>query len=96
MSESQLAKKVHERHILVRRAVCQGNKGFRKIHLPRHSVQNWDRKQGHLGGGEPLPFERKKKQHMNLKTFSTEDKFGLFIDLRSMAGQAMQGSGIES
>ena len=31
---------------------------------------------------------------MNLQKFYTENKFGLLIDLRSMASQEMHGSGI--
>ena len=34
-----------------------------------------------------------KPQHMTLKKFHAEDKFGLLIDLRSMASQKMHGSG---
>ena len=34
-----------------------------------------------------------KTQHMNLTKFYTDDKFGLMIDLRSMADQALHGSG---
>ena len=30
---------------------------------------------------------------MNYKTFYTGDKFGLLIDLRTMAGQSLHGSG---
>ena len=37
--------------------------------------------------------EKNKTEHMNLTKFYTEDKFGLLIDLRSMASQAMHGSG---
>ena len=36
---------------------------------------------------------KNKTQHMNLTKFYTADKFGLLIDLRSMAYQAMQGNG---
>ena len=36
--------------------------------------------------------KKNKTQHMNLQKFYTEDKFGLLIDLRSMADQAMHGS----
>ena len=36
---------------------------------------------------------KNKTQHMNLKKFYTDDKFGLLIDLRSMADQALHGSG---
>ena len=37
--------------------------------------------------------EKHKPQYMNLQKFYTEDKFGLLIDLRSMASQEMRGSG---
>ena len=37
--------------------------------------------------------EKHKPQHMTLKKFYAEDKFGLLIDLRSMASQEMHGSG---
>ena len=37
--------------------------------------------------------EKHKPQHMTLQTFYAEDKFGLLIDLRSMASQEMHGSG---
>ena len=37
--------------------------------------------------------EKYKPQHMNLQKFYTDDKFGLLIDLRSMASQEMHGSG---
>ena len=37
--------------------------------------------------------EKDKPQHMTLKKFYTENKFGLLIDLRSMASQEMHGSG---
>ena len=37
--------------------------------------------------------EKYKPQHMTLKKFYTDDKFGLLIDLRSMASQKMQDSG---
>ena len=37
--------------------------------------------------------EKHKPQHMTLKKFYAEDKFGLLIDLRSMASQKMHGSG---
>ena len=36
---------------------------------------------------------KNKTQHMNLTKFYTNDKFGLLIDLRSMADQALHGSG---
>ena len=36
--------------------------------------------------------ESHKPQHMTLQNFSAEDKFGLLIDLRSMASQEMHGS----
>ena len=35
-----------------------------------------------------------KTQHMTLKKFYTGDRFGLLIDLRSMAANEMHGSGI--
>ena len=38
--------------------------------------------------------EEHKPQHMNLKKFYTENKFGLLIDLRSMDSHEMQGSGL--
>ena len=37
--------------------------------------------------------EEFKPQHMNLQKFYTDNKFGLLIDLRSMADQKMHGSG---
>ncbi|KAL9962155.1 hypothetical protein ACROYT_G031234 [Oculina patagonica] len=37
--------------------------------------------------------EKNKTQHMTLQKFYTEDKFGLLIDLRSMADHSMHGSG---
>ena len=37
--------------------------------------------------------EKHKSQYMTLQKFYTEDKFGLLIDLRSMASQEMHGSG---
>ena len=37
--------------------------------------------------------EKHKPQHMTLQKFYAEDKFGLLIDLRSMASQEMHGSG---
>ena len=37
--------------------------------------------------------EKHKPQHMPLKKFYAEDKFGLLIDLHSMASQKMHGSG---
>ena len=37
--------------------------------------------------------EKYKPQHMTLEKFYTGDKFGLLIDLRSMASQEMHGSG---
>ena len=37
--------------------------------------------------------EKEKPQFMNLQKFYTDDKFGLLIDLRSMASQEMHGSG---
>jgi len=37
--------------------------------------------------------EKNKTEHMNLTKFYTGDKFGLVIDLRSMADQSMHGSG---
>ena len=37
--------------------------------------------------------EKHKPQHMTLQKFYAEDKFGLLIDLRSMASQKMHGSG---
>ena len=36
--------------------------------------------------------EKEKPQFMNLQKFYTGDKFGLLIDLRSMASQEMHGS----
>ena len=36
---------------------------------------------------------KNKTQHMNVTKFFTDNKFGLLIDLRSMADQAMHGSG---
>ena len=38
--------------------------------------------------------EKYKPQHMTLEKFYTKNKFGLLIDLRSMASQEMHGSGI--
>ena len=37
--------------------------------------------------------EKNKREHMNLKLFLTRDKFGLLVDLRSMADRTMHGSG---
>jgi len=37
--------------------------------------------------------EKNKTEHMNMSKFYTEDKFGLVIDMRSMADQEMHGSG---
>ena len=37
--------------------------------------------------------EKNKPQHMTLNKFYAKDKFGLLIDLRSMASQEMHGSG---
>ena len=37
--------------------------------------------------------EKHKPQHITLKKFYAEDKFGLLFDLRSMASQEMHGSG---
>ena len=37
--------------------------------------------------------EGQNPQFMNLQKFYTDDKFGLLIDLRSMASQEMHGSG---
>ena len=37
--------------------------------------------------------EKNKTEHMNLKLFLAGDKFGLLIDLRSMADRSMHGSG---
>ena len=37
--------------------------------------------------------EKHKPQHMTLQKLYTKDKFGLLIDLRSMASQEMHGSG---
>ena len=37
--------------------------------------------------------EKHKPQHMTLQKFYAEDKFGLLIDLRSMASRKMHGSG---
>jgi len=39
--------------------------------------------------------EKNKTEHMDMKKFYTGDKFGLVIDLRSMADQSMHGSGKE-
>jgi len=37
--------------------------------------------------------DKNKTEHMNLKLFLAGDKFGLLIDLRSMADRTMHGSG---
>ena len=37
--------------------------------------------------------EKSKPQHMTLEKFFTKNKFGLLVDLRSMASQEMHGSG---
>ena len=37
--------------------------------------------------------EENKTEHMNVTKFSTGDKFGPVIDMRSMADQSMHGSG---
>jgi len=36
--------------------------------------------------------EKNKTEHMNMTKFYTNDKFGLVIDVRSMADQSMHGS----
>ena len=38
--------------------------------------------------------EKNKTEHMNLKLFLAGDRFGLLVDLRSMADRSMHGSGI--
>jgi len=38
--------------------------------------------------------EKNKTEHMNLKLFLTEDRFGLLVDLRLMADRSMHGSGV--
>lgn len=38
-------------------------------------------------------FPQTKTPHMNLTKFYSDDKFGLLIDLRSMADQSLHGSG---
>ena len=38
--------------------------------------------------------EKNKTEHMNLKMFLSGDRFGLLIDLRSMADRNMHGSGM--
>ena len=37
--------------------------------------------------------KKNKTEHMNLKLFLAGDRFGLLIDLRSMADRSMHGSG---
>jgi len=37
--------------------------------------------------------EKNKTEHMNVTKFYTDDKFGLVIDMRSMADQSLHGSG---
>ena len=37
--------------------------------------------------------EKNKTEHMNVTKFYTDDKFGLVIDMRTMADQSMHGSG---
>ena len=38
--------------------------------------------------------EKNKTEHMNMKLFLAEDRFGLLVDLRSMADRSMHGSGV--
>jgi len=38
--------------------------------------------------------EKNKTEHMNLKLFLTGDRFGLLVDLRSMADRSMHGSSV--
>jgi len=38
--------------------------------------------------------EKNKTEHMNMTKFYTDDKFGLVIDMRSMADRDMHGSGM--
>ena len=38
--------------------------------------------------------EKNKTEHMNLKRFLAGDRFGLLVDLRSMADRSMHGSGV--
>jgi len=38
--------------------------------------------------------EKNKTKHMNLKLFLAGDRFGLLVDLRSMADRSMHGSGV--
>jgi len=38
--------------------------------------------------------EKNKTEHMNLKLFLAGDRFGLLVDLRSMADRSMHGSGV--
>ena len=39
---------------------------------------------------------KNKTAHMNLKKFYTEDKFGLLINLRSMADHSLHGEAIKN
>jgi len=38
--------------------------------------------------------EKNKTEHMNLKLFLAGDRFGLLVDLRSMADRSMHGSSV--
>ena len=45
-----------------------------------------------MGGGELIFRTRKNKtEHMNLKLFLAGDRFGLLVDLRSVADRTMHG-----
>jgi len=46
-----------------------------------------------VGGETIFRTRKKKKEHMNLKLFLAGDRFGLLVDLRSMADCSMHGSG---
>ena len=38
--------------------------------------------------------EKNETEHMNMSKFYTDDKFGLVIDMRSMADRLLHGSGM--
>lgn len=75
------------------------NPGLTKVSVTLNGSPNRVYKEGIEGKdiwGEVSRFfvkTKNKTQHMNLRKFYTDDKFGLLIDLRSMPDQAMHGSG---
>ena len=50
----------------------------------------WHEARRHFGS----PYAEAGESFMNAKKFYTDDKFGLFIDLRSMSDKALHGSGL--